>query len=563
MTLIRPARSLVLGLILAVPEIAAAGVTLVLHGGAIYTADPTRPWAEALAVSDGALAFVGAGAEARAIAGADTRIIDLAGRMVVPGFHDAHVHPISSALSTCTLLDVRPVEALLATIGECADKVAPGEWVYGSGFDLSLFASGNAPKALLDEIVPDKPVFLTASDGHNAWVNSTALRRAGVTKDTPNPPKGVFMRDPKTGEPSGTVRETAQEPFTKLLPQPTLEQRAQALRTALAHLNALGITSFIDASVSESDMQAYQAVDRAGALTARVVTSLTYGTFSRHPGKEFDEVLSRRKHYASPRINTDAVKIFVDGVLEGETAALVDPYTGMGEHRGELNLPPDELDAAVLRFDAMGLQVHMHAIGDAAVRAGLDAFEFAGGKNGVTDNRHHISHLQLIHPQDLARFAQLNVSANFQALWAYPDTWIMQINLPVVGQERVNRMYPIRSVQKHGGRIVAGSDWDVSSANPLEEIETALRRSDITRAGGAVLNADERVDLDTMLLAFTREGAWLMHQEDQVGTISAGKRADLVVLDRNLFKIPPEQISEARVVMTILDGKLIYEQPEN
>ena len=302
-------------------------------------------------------------------------------------------------------------------------------------------------------------------------------------------------------------------------------------------------------------------MDKAGDLTARVVTSLTYGVFSRHPGKEFDEVLARRQHYASPRINTDSVKIFVDGVLEGETAALVDPYTGMGKHRGELNLAPAELNAAVQRFDAMGLQVHMHAIGDGAVRAGLDAFAAARKANGATDNRHHISHLQLIHPEDVPRFAELNVSANFQALWAYPDTWIMDINLPVVGQERVNRMYPIGSVKQAGGRIVAGSDWDVSSADPLQEIETALRRSDIQRQDGAVLNADERVDLETMLAAFTREGAWLMHHEELVGTLTVGKRADLVVLDRNLFKIPPDQISGARVVMTLLDGKVVYEKP--
>lgn len=560
MSLLSRAGAALFAVLIAMP-LWAAEADLVLHNGAVYTADPDRPWATALAVQDGAIRFVGDDAGAKAHAGAGTRVIDLAGRMVTPGFHDVHLHAISAGhtLLGCSLLDIRPVEALLAAIKACADKVGPGEWVYGSGFDLSLFPGGNPHKSLLDAIATDKPMFMVGSDGHNAWVNSKALQLAAYTKDTPNPSKGVIMRDPKSGEPSGTLRETAQDPFWKLMPQPTLEQNVAALRAALAYLNGIGITSFVDASVGEQELKAYHAADQAGALSARIVTSLTYGTFSKHPGGEFDEVLARRKQYATARINTDAVKIFVDGVLEGETAALVDPYTGMGEHRGELNLAPDELNSAVARFDAMGLQVHMHAIGDGAVRAGLDAFAFARAQNGAADNRHHISHLQLIHPDDLPRFAALNVSANFQALWAWPDTWIMEMNLPVVGQERVNRMYPIRSVQKAGGRIVAGSDWDVSSANPLEEIEMALRRSDIARTDGPVLNANERVDLDTMLAAFTREAAWLMHHDQLVGTLAAGKRADLVVLDRNLFKIPAAEISDARVVMTFLDGKAVYE----
>lgn len=542
----------------------AAEPTLILRNGVVFTADAAQPWAEAIAIEGGVLTYVGNNSGVEALAGAGTRVIELAGRLVVPGFHDVHLHAISSGhtLSGCSLLEIRPLEALLEAIRKCAER-APGVWVEGSGFDLSLFPNGNPNKSLLDKIVPHRPVFLTGSDGHNAWVNTRALELAGVTRETPNPPKGVIERDPVTGEPSGTVRETAQAPFRKLLPQPTPEQDVEALRAALRHLNALGITSFIEASAGERDLQTFHKLDQAGELTARVVTSLTYGVFSRHEGPEFDAVLERRSQYASTRINTDAVKIFIDGVLEGETASLVDPYTGMGKHRGELNLTPADLNAAVTRFDAMGLQVHMHAIGDGAVRAGLDAFAAARQANGVTDNRHHISHLQLIHPLDVPRFAELNVSANFQALWAYPDTWIMDINLPVVGQERVNRMYPIASVKEAGGRIVAGSDWDVSSANPLEAIETAMRRSDILRKDGGVLNPDERVDLETMLLAFTRENAWLMHHEKQVGTLTVGKRADLAVLDRNLFKIPAEQIGDARVVMTFLDGKMIYVQPSH
>jgi predicted amidohydrolase YtcJ len=346
-----------------------------------------------------------------------------------------------------------------------------------------------------------------------------------------------------THEPSGMLRESAQELITELLPPHSQAERQQALDTALHEINRFGITSFIDASVDEDDWRTYQALDRSGRLTARVVTSLTYDGLNAHHNEVFEQALGRRGRYASERLRTDAIKIFVDGVLEGETAALVEPYIGPGKGSGTLNLEPAQLADAITRFDAMNLQVHLHAIGDRAVRVGLDAFEQARRRNGVRDNRHHIAHLQLIHPDDLPRFAALNVTANFQALWAYPDAYITGINLPVVGAERVNRMYPIASVQRAGGRLVGGSDWSVSSVNPLEAIET--------------------VDLATMIEAYTLRGAWLMHHETETGSIEIGKRADIVVLDRNLFQIPVTAISEARVLATLLDGKEIFSAEHN
>jgi len=370
----------------------------------------------------------------------------------------------------------------------------------------------------------------------------------------------VIERDPD-GSPSGTLRETAQELVRAVMPKPTLEGNVRALEAGIEHLNSFGITSFIDAFVGLEDYQAYQAIDRAGGLTARVVTSLTYESgFAKHYGDEFEQVLAGRNEFESERLNNDSVKLFLDGVLEGETAALVEPYVDMHGKRGELILDPEALNAAVTRFDAMGLQVHMHAIGDRAVRAGLDAIEAARLANGPSDNRHHISHLQLIHVDDIDRFGSLGTAANFQALWAYPDDWIMELNLPVLGEERVQGMYPIASVARAGGRIVGGSDWNVSSANPLDAIETAVRRQDALAAGGPVLNENERVSLESMIDAYTSNAAWLMHQEKRVGSIEVGKRADIVVLDRNLFEIPATEINEARVVMTLLDGQIVWPQ---
>ncbi|MCH8228178.1 MAG: amidohydrolase, partial [Proteobacteria bacterium] len=460
------------------------------------------------------------------------------------------------AMLGCSVENETTIEAIISKVTDCAAETGE-DWLVGHAFDVGLFGQNGPHKSLLDAIETDLPIVLLGSDGHNDWVNSRALELAEISAETPDPPLGVIERDPD-GSPSGTLRETARDLVTALLPVPTLKSNVEALKKGIAHLNSLGITSYIDASVGLEDYQSYQAIDQAGELTARVVTSLTYESgFAKHYGDEYDRVLADRNAFESERLNHDSVKIFLDGVLEGETAALLEPYVGM-QHRGELILGPEELAAAVTRFDAMGLQVHMHAIGDRAVRVGLDAIEAARQQNGISGNRHHISHLQLIHDDDIERFSSLDVAANFQALWALPDAWIMELNLPVLGMERVQGMYPIRSVERAGGKLVGGSDWNVSSANPLDAIEVAIRRQDPLAGEGPVLNENERVSLATMIDAYTINGAWLMHQEDRVGSIEVGKRADIVVLDRNLFAIPATQISAARVLFTLLDGVAVY-----
>ena len=261
---------------------------------------------------------------------------------------------------------------------------------------------------------------------------------------------------------------------------------------------------------------------------------------------------------ASDHLDVGCLKIFVDGVLEGETAALLEPYLGRGDHRGTLNVEPRSLDAAVAEWDAEGIQVHFHAIGDRAVRVALDAIEAARRANGPRDARHHLAHLQLVDPADVPRFGALDATATFQALWAYPDTYIENVNLAQVGPERIARMYPIGSIHRAGGRIAAGSDWPVTSMNPLLAIEVALTRQDPAGGDADTLNADERVDLDTMLAAFTVQGAWLMRQEKSSGSIEVGKHADLVVLERDLFTIPASEIGEVRVERTIFDGKTVF-----
>ncbi|HEX7035661.1 MAG TPA: amidohydrolase [Pseudomonadales bacterium] len=539
---------------------------LILTGGAVYTLDPEQPWAEAVAIGGGRILAVGDDAVVTAAYRGET--LDLEGYMVLPGFHDAHSHPITSGVQMlqCDLTEAETLEDTLAAIRAC-DEARPDtespddDWLLGGGWNLSLFPDANPHKSVLDEIVGDRPVFLEGEDGHSSWASSEALARAGISADTEDPPLGVIERD-ANGEPTGTLREAAQGLVQRVLPPITTEQRVEGALAALELANAFGITSIVAASVGRDELEVWRRLEQDGRLTARIVASIRMTDGG--AGGERD-LLDPDSRGSGRLVRADAAKIFLDGVLEGETAALLEPYLdpqGKGaQRRGALNVPWERLRALVTELDAMGVQVHMHAIGDRAVRQGLDAVEAAREANGPSDNRHHICHLQLVHAADHARFAELGVAANFQALWAFPDAYITDVNLPAVGRERVERMYPIRSIERAGGIIVGGSDWSVSSMNPLDAIETAVTRRDPAGQVPGVLNPAEAVSLETMLAAYTRNAAWLMHQEDLTGTIAPGKQADLVVLDANLFEIEPAAINTTRVVRTYLAGRQVYPPP--
>jgi len=541
----------------------AAPADLILTNAEIFTLDPERPWAEAIAIADGRILAVG---DAAAIAaGYRGETVDLEGAMVLPGFHDAHSHPIASGVQMlqCDLTAAETVEDTLEAIRAC-DRANPDtddpddDWLLGGGWNLSLFPDANPHKRLLDDVVGDRPVYLEGADGHSGWVSSAALARAGITADTEDPPLGVIERGPG-GEPSGTLREAAQGLVQRVVPEVTDEQRLEGALAALDLANGFGITSIVAASVGPEELETWRRLEAQGRLTARIVASIRMSDGGADGPRE---LLAPGARGSGALVRADAAKIFLDGVLEGETAALLEPYLdphGKGAgRRGTLNVPWEDLRALVADLDARGVQVHMHAIGDRAVRQGLDALEAARAANGPGDNRHHICHLQLVHPNDYARFGELGVLANFQALWAYPDAYITDVNLPAVGRQRVARMYPIGSIAAAGGTIVGGSDWSVSSMNPLDAIETAVTRSDPEGRVDGVLNAGEAVSLEAMLAAYTRNAAYLMHQENDTGTLAPGKLADLVVLDANLFEIEPAAINETRVQRTYLAGRQVH-----
>lgn len=537
----------------------------VFMNGSVYTVDPERPWARAVAIRGGDIVYVGDDAGAREHAGPGTKVTDLDGKMLLPGFHDSHSHLLAGGWQEthCNLTGLFTVTEVRLKLEACAASRGADaeEWVLGGGWDLLAFPDGSPDKSLLDEIFPDTPVYLTSVDGHSGWANSVALQLAGITRETEDPPQGAIVRQSGTGEPTGALREAAMTLVERVVPKDPLDARMASLRAGIALAHRFGITSLIEPGLDEFHMEPYVALSRDGSLNMRILASLS--PLGWNPGA-FDatvhELLAGRERFRGPNLDVDSVKIYVDGVIETKTGVLLDPYVGEGEYRGIPFYTQEEMNEFVRRFDREGLQVHVHAIGEGAVRMALDAFEAAREANGRTDNRHHIVHLQLIHPDDRPRFAALEVIANFQALWAYPDPWVIDLALPLVGEERLAWMYPIGSVHRAGGMIAGGSDWPVSSLNPLEAIEVAVRRQDPNTVEGPILTPEERVDLATMIAAYTINGAFLMRQEDVVGSIEAGKRADLIVLDRNLFETPPTEINEARVLLTLFDGEEVFRE---
>ena len=540
-----------------------AGNSKAYINGSIHTFDRNLTIVDSLLVRDGIIQQIGTQAEVIKSIDESTEIIDLNGKMMMPSFHDAHAHPIWNGMDflQCSVFDLLTINEIQERIHACLDEdhVKSSGWVLGAGLNAGLFPSANPNKALFDEVSKDVPIYIEMSDGHNALVNSKALELAGITKETKDPFKGIIERDPVTGEPSGTLREpSAMNLVAGVLPSETSELRLNGLLYAQNLASTLGITSMIDAAVNEDYLMSFKSLADRGELKLRVTACIEYGR--QHYVQEFsgfEDLYQRRSEYDHPRINANCVKIFIDGVLEGQTGAILEPYLDSGSY-GQLYFSQDELNNAIARFDADNTQVMTHAIGDRAVRSVLDAYQHAIDSNGMRNNKHHISHLQLIHEDDISRFSELKISANFQAAWALPDEWITEINIPELGIERVNRMYPIRSIHDSGGIIVGGSDWAVTTMNPLIAIETAVTRKDPSNRVQGTLNENERMDLTEILKAYTINAANIMHQGHLTGSIEVGKYADLIILEENLYEIPHEKIGEVKVMETLLEGETVF-----
>jgi predicted amidohydrolase YtcJ len=533
---------------------------LVLRGGAVWTGSPLRPWAEAVAVREGRLLYVGEDSGAARFISRSTRVLELSGRMVLPGFQDTHAHPLSGGLELgeCNLYDAKTAAEVEGAIRAYAVAHPEQPWVRGNGWQLPVFPAANPHREVLDRAVPDRPAFFYAADGHSAWVNSRALALAGVTKGTRDPPNGRIERDPRTGEPSGTLRESAIDLVVPKLPPYSAADRLGAVRRALAEANRFGITSITDADADADYLEAYANLDRRGELTARVTAALH--TDAAVPVEEMAARLRalRMKYRGGNRLTVNTVKLYADGVIESHTAALLAPYIGLGDDRGPLVYQPDDLTARITAFDRDGFQIHVHAIGDRAIRVTLDALGHARQVNGTHDGRPVMAHLELWDPADIPRFRELGVVASFQPYWAQADQYITTLTEPVLGPARSRWLYPIASLMASGAVVAGGSDWTVSSLNPLDAIQVAITRRDVEAPEGPAWLPEERADLPRMLAAYTTNAAYATHSEREAGSLEAGKLADLIVLDRNLFAIPVTAIHSARVLLTLLEGRVVW-----
>jgi hypothetical protein len=435
------------------------------------------------------------------------------------------------------------------------------EWITGGGWSMDDFPGGVPQAADLDRVVPDRPVFLTNRDGHGAWANSRALELAGVTAGTADPPDGRIERD-AAGNPSGTLHEGAMGLVSRLLPADTEADLLSALELAQAYLHSLGITAWQDAWLTVSDVIAYRTFAQSGGLTARVVGALWW---DRSAGPEqIESFVEQRATGSSGRFQATSVKLMLDGVLENFTGALLEPYLdadgGAGDRRGIDFIEPDVLKAAVARLDALGFQPHFHAIGDRAVRNALDAVEAARAANGPSETRPHVAHIQVIHPDDIARFRTLGVIANAQPFWACHEPQMDELTIPFLGPERTPWQYPFRSLRAAGAMLAMGSDWSVSTPDPLREMEVAVTRVPDTRRDAEPFEPDERLDPIDALAAFTIGSAYVNHLERETGSLEAGKRADLAILDRDVFAPDAGPLGDARVVATFVDGVAVFDE---
>ena len=541
-----------------------AHADLALTGGRIFTADAAKTWAEAVAVRGGRVVAVGGDRDVRPLIGPSTRVIELRGRTVTPGFGDAHVHPPMAGLARmrCELHHTHGLDNYLEAVAAYARNSQAEPWILGGGWTLSDFPGGLARREDLDRVCPDRPVFLPNRDGHDAWVNSKALELAGITADTPDPEHGRIARDPD-GSPLGTLHEGAMTLVERLVPRATAADLRRATLESQRYLHSLGITNWQDAWVTPVEEAAYRALGDSGELTGRVVGGLWW---ERDRGPEqIEELVERRGRGSAGRFRPTSVKLMVDGIIENRTASMTEPYLDVHGHatdnRGLDFIDPGVLKEVVVRLDALGFQPHFHALGDRAVRQALDAVEAARKANGWSDTRPHLAHIQVVHPDDLPRFRKLGALANAQPYWAVLEEQMAELTLPFLGPVVSARQYPFRSLRANGATLVMGSDWSVSTPDPFLQMEVAVNRiSDEGRGIREPFLPGEGLELVDILTAATAGSAYASHL-DEAGVLAVGRLADIAVLDRDLFDPGEGAIGETHVLATFIEGVAVHEAP--
>jgi predicted amidohydrolase YtcJ len=543
-----------------------SGEELVFHNGTVFDGTRFLPADTSVRISGGKITAVGPPGPSHGAAP-----VDLAGGTLLPGFIDAHVHPVFAGdqLRRCDLTAARTPSDYTALVAAYAADHPEAQWITGGGWSMDAFPGGIATRELLDAVVPDRPVFLPNRDGHGAWVNSVALRLAGIDRLTTDPADGRIERD-AVGEPNGMLQEGAADLVSRLLPPVSEEDWYQALLVAQAHLLSLGITGWQDAIVggehgAPDPLEAYLRAARAGTLVANVVGALWW---DRERGLEqLPELLESRSTGQAGRFRATSVKMMLDGVAENHTAAMLEPYLDSdgcpAGHSGLDFIDPRELPRFVTALDHEGFQVHFHALGDRAVRNALDAVAAARQAAGARGLRHHLAHLQVVHPDDIPRFARLSATANIQPLWATHEPQMDELTIPFLGERRSGWQYPFRSLLDSGSPLCAGSDWPVSSPNPLWGAHVAVNRSLPAMAeghGGDPFLPGQALGLAEVLAAYTSGSARVNGFDGSAGAIREGLDADFAIVNADLAHLPAEEICQVTVTQTWVRGEVVHQQ---
>ena len=531
--------------------------TFVVTNANIVTMDARYPRAEALAVTGEWIMAVGTVAEIQKLVGPRTRVLDARGRLVIPGFNDSHAHfgSGSSGLRQLNLYGVSSLAEVQRLVAERVARAKPGEWITGSRYDHTLWGTAWPTKEDLDKIAPNNPVVLRRASGHSSWANSMALRMSGITKDTPNPEAGEIQKDPRTGEPTGILLETAAGLLRIQRPQLTdAERRQQQIDDLLAgfrHAAQLGVTS-VQTGSSTGEMELLRELQREGKLTLRWSGWLTLGSAPRLAAQGI------RTGQGDHWVRVGFLKGFIDGTLGDGTAAMFEPFADRADFHGLPTMTAEELTERVVQADRMGFQVGVHAIGDKGVRMVLDAYEKAALVNGTTGRRHRVEHAQLIHPDDIRRFGQLGVVASMQQTHATTD---MRFAETRVGTERSKTAYAWRSLTDGGAMLAFGTDWAVEPLDPMRGVFSSVTRTNIQRMEPKTgWFPEQKLTMWESIYYYTYGSAYGEHLENVKGSLAPGRLADMVVMDRDLFTIPAEEILAAKVDYTIVGGEVVWDR---
>jgi predicted amidohydrolase YtcJ len=538
-------------------------VDLIVLNGRVYTADGQGTMAEAVAVQGNKILRVGTNREVQRLRRPRTVVVDARGGAVLPGFNDSHTHLLSGGLSMnqINLLDARTLPAIESAVREWSAAHPDEPWVIGRGWLYEPFPGGLPTRQILDALVPDRPAYLTSYDGHTGWANSAALKLAGITRRSKNPADGIIVKEARTGEPTGVLKEAAMSLMSAYLPKPTRAERVAAIRSAIVEAQRRGVTSVQTASGSAEELEIYDELRKSHDLDLRV-----YAALSGKPDLSAQELVAfdtlREKYADDPVFKAGAIKLMADGVIESHTAAMLEPYSNRAEARGEPRFTSEALDRLVAELDRRGWQVMIHAIGDRAIRMALDAFERAAAANPLParSRRHRIEHIETIAAADIPRFGRLGVIASMQPSHGLPDPAQIAVWRANIGEDRASRAWAYGSIARHKGALAFGSDWPVVGIDPLLGLQVAVNRTtfDGEPLGGWI--PSERLTIEQTVDAYTRGAAWASFDEHRKGSIARDMLADIVVLTKDIFSLTPARIGETEVAATIFDGKVVYQR---